>query len=395
MKRILTLLLGSCLVTAAHAQALSIHELFGFPCTSTSCPDGSQPTAIIQASDRNFYGLAGASVPGGGTIFKITTAGDLTQIYRFPNNTTTGFFDNGRYPNSITEGSDGLLYGTAGSGGPNAASAGTVWRIRKDGTGFQVLQTFCTSCTSGAFPNNIIAAKDGNLYGTTQDGGNFSGMVCQSLGCGVVFRLTTTGVYTVLHAFNGTSETSDPLGITQASDGNFYGGTGNLGGGALFRVTPSGGFTTLFTFGTGDYALAPPVQASNGLLYGFSHVVNASTIQFFSSTLAGSVQTIVSITQPLYKQFGVGPVFQATDGNLWTSASYGGTSNRGRVFSITPSGTIMDSLSFTGTNGGFPVSGVIQATDGTLYGTAAQRGTTSTGAVAAGVVYTISGLPPR
>jgi uncharacterized repeat protein (TIGR03803 family) len=392
---VLALVLGVCLVTATPAFTSGIQELFGFPCNSTRCPDGAQPDAIIQASDGNFYGVAQASTPGGGTIFKMTPAGKLTELYVFQVQPGTAFFPNGYAPNSIAEGSDGLLYGTAGSGGPNSGSLGTLWRIQKDGKGFQVLQQFCTSCANGGSPNNIIAASDGNLYGTTGYGGNFSGNVCSSLGCGVVFKLTTSGVYTVLHALAGGAETSVPVGITQASDGNFYGGTAYLGGGALFRVTPSGSYTTLLDLGSGTYALAPITQASNGLLYGFSHVVNASTIELFSVSLSGTFQNIAPVTQPLFKQFGLGKPLQATDGNLWVAAFIGGSANLGRVFSITTSGTVLDSFSFNGTDGANPVKGLIQTSDGTLYGTATSKGTTSSGAAASGVIYTISGLPPK
>jgi hypothetical protein len=103
-----------------------------------------------------------------------------------------------------------------------------------------------------------------------------------------------------LAALAGGTETSDPIGITQASDGHFYGGTAYLGGGALFRITPSVSYTTLLDLGSGNYALAPMTQASNGLLYGFSHVVNASTIELFSLSLSGTFQSIASVTQPLF-----------------------------------------------------------------------------------------------
>jgi len=395
VEKIVTPLLGLCLAAAIQAQPSSLQQLFGFPCTSTNCPDGSQPDPIIQASDGNFYGLAQSSVPGGGTIFKMTAAGHVTELYTFPYDTTTGRFPNGYAPNSIAEGSDGLLYGAAGVGGPTPASSGTLWRIHKDGSEFQVLQTFCTNCATGSYPDNIIAASDGNLYGTTGYGGSFTGNVCSSLGCGVVFRLNTTGAYTVLHALAGGTESSDPVGITQASDGNFYGGTAYLGGGALFRISPSGKYTTLFELGTGTYLLGPMTQASNGLLYGFSHVVNAATVELFSCSLTGTVQNIQAVTQPLFKQFGLGKPLQATDGNLWTWAYIGGTSNYGRIFSITTSGSILDSLSFNGTDGRNPVGALIQTSDGTLYGTAVKGGTTSNGAAASGVIFTVSGLPPK
>lgn len=405
MNKTLALLMGLCLAAMAHAQT-SIHELYGFTCgpltTGYFCPEGAEPAALIQASDGKIYGVAETSyaahgtsvVPGGGTIFTITPAGQLTVLYTFPRDTKTGLFDNGGDPSSIAEGSDGLLYGVASDSGLTSASSGTLWRIHKDGTGFQVLERYCTSCTTGSFPNYIMAASDGNLYGTTGNGGSFSASICQGLGCGVVFRLTTGGAYTVLHAFNGTTDTSYPLGITQASDGNFYGATGSESGGGLFRVTASGSYTNLFTFGLSKYALAPLTQASNGLLYGFSHVTSAATIEFFSLSLSGVVNNIETITQPLFKQYGIGKLLQATDGNLWTSAAVGGA-GYGRVFSITPTGTIVDSLNFANTVGSFPTGGLIQTLDGTLYGTTTQLGTAPGGGFSFGVIYTISGLPAR
>lgn len=396
MKKAFTLFLGLGLAAAAHAQ-LSLQQLVAFSCTSTSCPVGEQPDGLILSSDGNFYGVAGASIPGGGTIFKMTPSGQITQIYRFPHNNTTGFFPNGYNPDSIAEGSDGLLYGTASSGGPTSASLGTLWRVHKDGTGFQVLQQYCTSCTNGGAPNNIIAASDGNLYGTTGYGGFFpSSGICESLGCGVVFKLTTAGVYTVLHRFNGTTDTALPNGVTQASDGNFYGGTDTLSGGALYRITSSGQFTVLYTFPTSTYTLAPLTQASNGLLYGYSHVVSAPNVELFSLSTGGVENNIASITQALFKQYGLGQILQASDGNFWTSASVAsGGSGYGRVFSVTTSGTVVDSLSFNGKQGGFPTGGLIQAANGTLYGTTIKDGTNSSGGFAQGVIYTVTGLPPK
>jgi len=401
MKTAFRLLLCLCLVTAVHAQTLTLKELFGFSCPSpfTSCPDGKEPDALIFSSDGNFYGAAELSNPptggaGGGTIFKMTPAGQLTVLYTFPENPSTGFFPNGYAPASIAEGSDGLLYGVASDGGPTAASAGTLFRLHKDGTGFQVLQNYCTSCSNGGFPVFIMAASDGNLYGTTSSGGKFPGTLCEDLGCGVVFRLTTGGVYTVLHAFNGTTESSYPIGLTQASDGNFYGTTAYEDGGTIFKVTSSGQFSTLVTFPGNAYGLAAPTQASDGLLYGFSHVVSAPTVDLYSFTTGGSLQTVAQVTQPLFKQYGLSQVLQASDGNLWTAAAAGGA-GWGRVFSITTNGTIVDSVNFTGTNGSFPTGPLVQLQNGTLYGTTVKGGVLSNGSAASGEIYTITGLPAR
>ncbi len=400
MKLALAVLAVLCLGTAIHAQTVTLKELYGFACNSTSCPQGREPDALILASDGNFYGVTEATntptgVAGGGTIFKMTPAGTVTVLYTFPENPTTGFFTNGSAPGAIVEASDGLLYGAAEVGGTTSASAGTLWRIHKDGSGFQVLERFCTSCTSGGFPNAIISASDGNLYGTTGYGGSFTARLCQGLGCGVVFKLTTGGVYTVLHALNGTTETNYPIGITQASDGNFYVPTGSESGGGIFRVTPSGGFTILQNFGYPTYVLAALTQASNGLLYGYTHATSAPTVDLFSMTLGGSFQIVAQVTQPLFKQYGLGKILQASDGNLWSSAAAGGAGGYGRVFSMTTAGTQADSLSFTGTNGSFPTGALIQTQNGTIYGTTVKLGTLPNGNYASGEIYTITGLPAR
>jgi uncharacterized repeat protein (TIGR03803 family) len=399
MKRALALILALAPL-ACHAQTLS--QLYGFAC-SPYCTSGREPDALILSSDGNFYGVTEVSNTsnggaGGGTVFKLTPPGQVTVVYNFPENSTTGFYPYGYNQAGIAEGSDGLLYGIASSGGPNSASAGTLWRVRKDGTAFQVLEYYCTSCTTGGFPNSIVAGSDGNIYGTTGYGGTFpkSG-ICESLGCGVVFKLTTAGAYTVLHAFNGTSDTSEPVGVIQASDGDLYGATaGNLSEGSVFKVTPSGQFSTLHLFGSSTYGLSGITQASNGLLYGFSHGVSAPTVDLYDITTGGSFQVLAQITQPLYKQFGLSQPIQASDGNLWAAASEGGSvSNWGRVLAVSTSGAVVHSLSFTQANGSFATGPLVQASDGTLYGTTVKGGTLSNGDSAYGVIYTVTGLPAR
>ena len=201
MKRVFTILFLLLLATTAHGQ--SITQLFAFACSPyPSCPDGTKPDSIIQASDDNLYGTTAG--PGGGGIFKITEAGKITVLYTFTTNPRTGFYDQGYDPTSLAEGTDGFLYGVNSAGGPNSASSGTIFKISKTGTGFRVLQTFCTSCATGANPNSLVAGSDGNMYGTTGYGGSFNSKspYCPSLGCGVIFRLTPPGTYTVLYALN-------------------------------------------------------------------------------------------------------------------------------------------------------------------------------------------------
>jgi len=400
MKRAFTVLcVLMCVATTAHGQ--SIQRLFAFACNPyPTCPDGTKPNSIMQASDGNLHGTTNG--PGGGGIFKMTESGQITVLYTFTTNPKTGFYDQGYSPAEVAEGTDGFLYGVNSAGGPNSASSGTLFKISKTGTGFQVLETFCTSCTKGSAPNSIVAGSDGNLYGTTGYGGSFdsSSPYCPSLGCGVIFRVTPPGTYTVLHALNGTTENSLPLGVILATDGNLYGTAGFFRPGAVFKFELANSqFSTLYNFHSGIFPLNRVTQASNGLLYGTTRPTNATNgslvVTIFSVTTSGSEQNLQQLTLPATKQFAVGPFLQAADGSLWDTSYAGGTSGLGIVFSVTPSGGIVNELSFSSPVGTSPIGGVIQAKDGTLFGAASAHGTVPSGETANGTVYEIKGLPAR
>jgi uncharacterized repeat protein (TIGR03803 family) len=398
MKRIAFLVLSLFLATAVHAQTLKISELFGFSCPNGNCPNGLRPSALIQGSDGNFYGVTSAQ--GQPSIYKSTAAGQITELYTFQQDKKTGLFDQGYDPIALVEGSDGFLYGLNAYGGPTPPSAGTLFKISKTGTAFQVLQTFCTNCTAGAFPDSLTVGRDGKLYGTTEAGGFISSTgICQDLGCGVVFRVTPPATFTVLHALDATNEAYHPIGVVQASDGNLYGATGNSNPGTLFRVNPaSGQFNTIYDFPSGVFPVNSLTQDSNGTLYGVSRSSNARSFNLFSSTFTGFVTNLSSLPIPFARGQDVGPLLQATDGNLWTTAIYniyGYLNNFGEVLAVSPSGVTVHQLPLSGTNGATPLAGVIQATDGTLYGTASTQGTDAHGNAAYGTVFTIAGLPAK
>ena len=94
----------------------------------------------------------------------------------------------------------------------------------------------------------------------------------------------------------------------------------------------------------------------------------------------------------------MGPLTQATDGNLWSTAIYNTTgylNNNGEVFAVSTSGTTEQQLVLSGTDGAAPLAGVIQATSRALYGTAIIKGTDANGNTAYGTVFTITGLPAK
>lgn len=227
--------------------------------------EGAVPYAgLVQGSDSNFYGttlLGGAHFKG--TVFKIDATGNLTTLHSF-----SGSPSDGANPIAgLLQGSDGNFYGTTGSGG--ADLQGTVFRITPAGA-VTVLHSFSGHPNEGTLPfAGLVQGSDGNFYGATAFGGaNFQG---------TVFKIDATGSLTTLHSFSGSpSDGANPVaGLVQGSDGNFYGTTA-LGGanlkGTLFKINATGNLTTLHSFsgfsGEGAVPFGGVTQGSDGNFYG-------------------------------------------------------------------------------------------------------------------------------
>jgi uncharacterized repeat protein (TIGR03803 family) len=194
-----------------------------------SATDGSSPqAALLQASDGNFYGTTNqGGLNGFGTVFMITPAGVETVLHSFSFSTGDG---NGPRA-ALIQGRDGSFYGTTFNGGGIGIGTGTVFKISAT-DGESVVHAFGGG-TDGSGPNTaLIQGSDGNLYGTTSSGGpnNY----------GTLFEITSAGVESVLYPFaGGTTDGSNPNAVLiLGSDGNFYGTTqiGGMGGqGTIFK----------------------------------------------------------------------------------------------------------------------------------------------------------------
>src|SRR5579872_2404528 len=104
---------------------------------------------------------------------------------------------------TLVQGTDGTLFGVTVSGG--AYDEGTVFNVDQKGV-LTTLYSFCleANCTDGSEPSGGLAfATDGNLYGTTFDGGTGPCNDPYGVGCGTVFKLTPQGTLTTLHSFQG------------------------------------------------------------------------------------------------------------------------------------------------------------------------------------------------
>src|ERR1022692_5071057 len=282
----------------------------------------------------------------------------LTTIHRFCSQ--SGCPDGDAPYAGLVQATNGNLYGTTEVGG--AHSQGTVFKVTPGGT-LTTLYSFCsqTNCTDGAEPfAGLVQAANGDFYGTTYSGG-------ANVYYGTVFKITPGGTLTTLHSFNGEDAGGPVAGLVQAANGDLYGTTvngGTNGGGTIFKITPSGTLTTLYRFchqthcpdGAGPYAGL--VQAANGDLYGTTRYGgvaprnNSGTV--FKITLGGTLTTLYSFCSQTNCTDGEAPVaglVQAADGDLYGTTNTGGAIGLGTVFKITPRGTLTTLYSFCSQSG--------------------------------------------
>src|ERR1700676_595664 len=113
---------------------------------------------------------------------------------------------------------------------------------------FTVLHTF-TGGRDGVWPQGgVVQDTAGNLYGTTLLGGSGIAFGCniRNIGCGVVFKVDTSGTETVLHRFVGRDGAMPAAGLLIDPNRNIYGTTdfgGTSGWGAVFKLG-----TALYSF---------------------------------------------------------------------------------------------------------------------------------------------------
>jgi len=248
-------------------------------CSQGNCIDGADPAAgLMEGNDGEFYGT---TTEGGknasGAVFKITTGGVFTTLYSF---CALRLCADGLYPEApLIQGADGNFYGTTLEGG--SQGIGSVFKITPGGT-LTTLYNFCSQsgCADGSLPETgLVQGPDGSLYGTTESGGTNAD--CDGSTCGTVFKMTPAGALTTLHSFcsrNGCTDGAHPQGgLIIGNDGNLYGTTsegGDSGAGSVFKITPGGTLTTLYSFcpqpgcTDGEYPVSGLVQGTNGEFYG-------------------------------------------------------------------------------------------------------------------------------
>jgi uncharacterized repeat protein (TIGR03803 family) len=266
-------------------------------------------------------------------------------------------------PNVLAQGRDGNLYGTTVGGGHGG---GIVFRITPSGK-FKVLHTFLFDNTEGGVPfSGLVLGSDGGFYGTTNLGSVYN--------AGTIFKITGAGSLTTLYKFTFGDDGAYPYAPpVEGADGNFY---GDDFFGDTYRITPSGNFTHLGFLGASTYA--PLLLGTDGNFYG---TTLQDTVAKMSPNGSATVLYYLgnnNLSQPY------SPVIQANDGNFYGTTTAGGTGFGGAVFKLTPRGVLTVPHNFvhgSDVDGDTPTAGLLQGSDGNLYGVTIYGGTAGCGVI--------------
>lgn len=290
---------------------------------------------------------------------------------------------------SLIRDAQGNLYGTTSNGG--TYGFGTVFKLDPSGNE-TVLHSFAGNLDDGGTPvANLIMDASGNLYGTTYQGATPSGG-------GTVFRLDPAGNETILHSFSMGSDGGNPdSGLIMDAQGNLYGTTfsgGAYGAGTAFKVDPSRNETVLHSFTGGSDGYMPYaglIMDARGNLYGTTFSSDAPAQGngvVFKLDPAGSETVLYTFTGGRDGEWPQAALIMDAAGNLYGTTLYGGNPNCysgqgcGTVFKVDPSGHETVLLSFTGgSDGAVPAASLIMDQQGNLYGTTVNGGAYGWGTV--------------
>lgn len=309
---------------------------------------------LVRDTAGNLYGTTSdsyycQSTIGCGNVFKLDPSGTVTVLHRF-GGTSDGANPTGR----LVLDNAGNLYGTTMTGGGTRcqhyvggklvdAGCGIVFEIDASGQE-SVLHRF--EITDGAFPSaGLVRDTSGNLFGTARVGG-LQNCLFSTYGCGTVFKVDSTGQFSVLYSFKGPEAGPDgaypQASLTLDPAGNLYSTTAAGGSatgcpslpqqncGTIFKLAPAGTETLLFSFKGGLVTAGSPTAGlardAAGNFYGLA----GGTI--FKLDTAGKESDLYTFTG---SDIGVsGDLVLDANGNLYGVAPHG-TSGFGAIFKLT------------------------------------------------------------
>lgn len=332
----------------------------------TGGADGGFPNAgLVRDAAGNLFGTTyGGAIAG--VVFELSppSARGGSWTYSVLHSFSGTNLGNGAYPNgNLARDLQGNLYGTTQLGGSVICNffpgpCGEVFELPPPGRpGLPWTETVLYSfrgVPDGQFPyGSVILDTQGNLYGTTSQGGSGQctdgeGLV---IGCGTVFELSPSGgswAETILYNFQ-VGEQGDPASILSFDPrGALYGTAGYT----VFRVVPPGGTRTnwtkqtVYTFTEGINGTIPSSGVtfdSKGNLYGTttsSGLTGFSTAFELSPPAHGAnwtEKTLATFADGLSGNQPVGGLVRGTFDWIYGATSNGAfTGKNGFVFAIIP-----------------------------------------------------------
>jgi uncharacterized repeat protein (TIGR03803 family) len=394
---------------------MSIRGLVVAGAVTISFPALAQSSAT-ESVLYSFTGGADSAAPYG-AVFKLSPPvggkglWTETTLYTF-----TGQGDGSTPFSPLVMDGKGNLYGTTFYGG---LGAGTVFELSPPAAGQTTwTETTIYTFTDGldAYTAGLLIDKNGNLFGTTPDGGT-SGQCGTSgdSGCGTVFELIRpvngTGPWTaaILHTFTGGTDGGTPFGgLVTDSSGALYGTTSRGGAesspdGVAFKLTPPKAEGTVWTeqvlydSPNGTSSESPLVRDRSGNLYGTTETAGGGTVFELSPPSAGGkswTETVIYYFSG-YMAGGFAGLVMDKVGDLFGTTLSGGDVSTyeygyGTVFELTPpqqggqTGWTETTLYSFGTkkrDGALPYEGLAIDKKGHLYGTTIQGGSYNYGTV--------------
>jgi uncharacterized repeat protein (TIGR03803 family) len=253
-----------------------------------------------------------------------------------------------------------LLAGCGRSSLPtlSSASLGSASLLNKSQSAYHVVYYFeGGKIGSAPQPSSQLLPVNGNLYGTTEDGGtNACGHQGQTeVGCGTVFEVTPNGGFKTIHSFALDSNGFSPFGLLVVGN-TFYGSASNGTSGLVFSMSITGKERVLFVFK--PQALGPgTLVASGGALYGTTPA--GGDLKCKSEGRGGGCGTLFKLApspkgiyeETVLHRFSGGPdgfgggYLTFLDGSLYGSTAFGGgaagcgakINGCGTIFRVTPS----------------------------------------------------------
>jgi uncharacterized repeat protein (TIGR03803 family) len=303
--------------------------------------DGAHPQSLlIEDKSGNLYGTTSAGGGyGDGTVFRIAGTTE-TVLYSFGSH----LYDGSNPQAGLVMDSAGNLYGTTTAGG--TSGHGTVFMLVRGAKGAfteKILHNFGAGSDGSAPVAGVTPDSNGNLYGTTSEGG--------AQGYGTVFELKKADSWaeTILHSFENLDDGATPYAglIEEDPSGTLFGAAtdgGAQGGGTVFRLTPSSGkwnfavLTSIPGWGVSGSFRSLMFDGSN-TIYATTHCDGddrSGTVYRLSQVDGKWVYTLLYTFRGGDDGKYVFSNLVLSGGKLYGTSNVGGTNGKGVIFEVNP-----------------------------------------------------------